>query len=133
MTNKTCVHFEYQVIKHKKVKELNSWKLSFKDREGQTYPITWKDKPLFSMPALTKIQRSGNSLEQWLYEGTGCTDADLPLENEFAVNVKPAFVQWPFPKMKDVWWEFDRIQQTSDGKEEVIKKKKRSFQKYRGW
>jgi hypothetical protein len=133
LNNKTCVHFEYQVTKHKKVKDLESWKLTIKDHDGQTYPISWKDKPLFSMPALTKIRRSGNMLEQWLFEGTGCADTTVPLDKEFAVNVKPAYVQWPFPSSKDFWWEFDRVVKKEDGEEEVVKKKKRSFQKYRGY
>lgn len=133
MTNKTCLHFEYEVIKHQKAKELNSWKLQFKDRAGQLYPVTWNERPLFSMPAKTKIQRSGNLLEQWIYEGTGCTDTDLPLEEEFAVHLKPAFVQWPFSSSKTIWWEFDRTVKGEEGEEKVIKKKKRTYQRYRGW
>lgn len=132
LNDKTCLHFEYEVVKFKKVKDLKSWNLEFLDFNKQNYPITWKDKPLFSMPAMTKIRRSGNLVEQWLYEGTGCTDTIIPLEKEFGVKITPAYVQWPFPSSKEFWWEFDR-KENNYGKEEVIKKKKRSFQNYRGW
>lgn len=133
LDNKTCLHFEYQVVHHQKVKNLDAWKVSIKDHAGQDYPVTWKKKPIFSRPAAAKLKRDGKVLDQWIYEGTGCADTNIPLEKEFGVKVTPSYVQWPFPSSKDFWWEFDHIVKTKDGIEEKVEKKKRTYQKYRGY
>lgn len=130
--DKTCFHFNYEVLLHQASSRLEHWKLNLIDETDQEYPLEWKKEDLNRSPVLTRKIRSGDRLEQWLGDGVACTYARPKLNKGFGLKIRPNYVQFPFDKTAELFWEFPEIK-VVDGKEVKVEKKKRSYKSYRGW
>lgn len=130
--DKTCFHFNYEVLLHDKSSRLEHWKLNLIDDKDQEYPLEWNSDDLKRSPIMTRKIRSGDKLEQWLGDGVACTYAKPSLNKGFGLKITPNFVQFPFDKTAKLFWEFPEIK-IVEGKEVKVEKKKRSYKSYRGW
>lgn len=132
LAQKTCFHFNYQVLRFNKSSQLKNWKLAILDKKDQEYPTDWNGDDLKVSAVKTKKVVAGDRLDQWLGEGTACTSATPALKSGFGIKVTPDFVQFPFDKSAKIYWEFPEIR-IVDGEEEVVEDKKKSYRSYRGW
>ena len=127
--NKTCLRFIYSVVHFEKASQLKDWNIQFITHKGITFSMTWQsDHTLFK----TSVFKGGLELDQWIGEGVACVDVAFDLTKEFGVQVKVAYVQFPFDDQARYYWEFDRIKMI-DGNKVIIPSSKRKYQRYRGW
>lgn len=129
---RTCFNFKYGVLRFNQVAKLKDWRVTLLDKDGQEFPLKWKEKDLEKAPVMTRVNRSGDNLEKWLGDGVACTDAQPRLNKGFGLKVRPQYVQFPFDSYADLYWDFPEIK-IVNGEEVEVKKKARNYKGYRGW
>ena len=131
LKNKTCFQFNYNVERFEEVKNIESWELVL-NLQDTKLELKWKNDEI-EKPLKSHVVRSQGELPTWSQRAIGCVDQSLELEKGFSVVVRPKFVQWPFSSSTELEWIFDEIITNEKGKKVIKKKKKKTYQNYRGY
>ena len=131
--NKTCFHFEYEVVRFEEASQLKNWKIFYVDKNGGDILLTWKESDLNTPAVRSKSYRAGERHNTWLGKGSACASFTTDFKSGFALKVKPDFVQFPFSSETLITWDFPEKVIDYQGKEVWTEDRRKTHKGYRGW
>lgn len=127
---KTCIDFHYSVTRFEKVKELSQWKLTI-EVDGDNIDLEWLPQAENSEAFVTEVKTPTHLDKRWHNRAIACAPVELPIYRGFSLKAKTTFVPWPFSDEASMEWIFEAL--SADDEAAVEERKKKNYQKYRGW
>lgn len=128
--NKTCIEFYYSVTRFEDSKNLSQWKLSI-EVEGEVIPLNWVEGWQADQSFVSEHRTPTHMDKKWHNQGIACSSNELPIWKGFELQIESAYVPWPFSSKASIDWIFEALTKEDEAAVEARKKKK--YQKYRGW
>lgn len=130
INQRTCIDFHYSIIRFDQMKELNQWKLML-EVDGDNIELEWMPESLSGQPFASEEQTATHPIKRWHNSGIACAPVELSIWRGFSLKVAAAYVPWPFSSSVELNWVFEAMNPEDEAA--VEERKKKNYQKYRGW
>lgn len=128
--NRTCIDMHYNVTRFEQSKYLDQWKLII-EVDGDNIEMEWLPESQHGEAFVSEVLTPTHPDKRWHNRGIACAPVNLPIYRGFSLQVKTVYVPWPFSEEANLEWVFEALNPEDEAA--VEERKKKNFQKYRGW
>lgn len=130
LKNRTCIDFDYNVTRFEQMKDIDQWKLVL-EVDGDQYELEWLKENTIDRTYVTELKTPTHLAKRWHNRAIACAPVELSLWRGFSLKAIAAYVPWPFGNEASMEWIFEAM--NPEDEEAIEARKKKNFQKYRGW